>query len=145
MALPAFSPQIYDEEAGNYLGYATFSGTATHFNSITLPAVPPAYSHLTGLINLFRSKLGPRSDAVQISITARFSHTVPYPLVGWSRPKVEFTSEFRLPHGLATSPLRFVWRVRRDVLLSHQGWCLPLILEYRSFHSPFLVENYPAD
>lgn len=72
--LPVFV-QVNEAHRKTFLGYSTAQDTHTNFDGIWLPVPPPAYSHLSGLCELFRSKLqGPDGTAQPKPwISARFT------------------------------------------------------------------------
>ena len=51
-------------------------GACTRYDSAALTHVPPTYSHLSGLIDLFKSKIGPNVLHAKIIVSARFEYTL---------------------------------------------------------------------
>lgn len=66
--LPPMSKQLYH-------GYAGAKGMSTWFETVVHPSIPKAYSHISGLLSLFKSKVKPPEEAMRVSITARFTYT----------------------------------------------------------------------
>ena len=49
--------QVFEASQGLYLGNSFASNICTRFDSVAYAAVPSAFSHLSGLLQLFKSKL----------------------------------------------------------------------------------------
>eukprot|EP00041_Stephanoeca_diplocostata_P034420 m.1172820 g.1172820 ORF g.1172820 m.1172820 type:complete len:1080 (+) comp24519_c0_seq30:287-3526(+) len=74
--LPGFT-QVDDAAKGNFHGCAMAGGMHSAFDAVRIPAVPKAYSHLSGLLALFRSNLPALNPRTRVSIAARFTYTLP--------------------------------------------------------------------
>jgi hypothetical protein len=66
------SRQIHEPARQCYLGHAACNGTVTQYETRAVPSVPVGYSHLSGLLDLFRSQLS--SDVDDTSVTIRLTY-----------------------------------------------------------------------
>ena len=80
--------QLLDSNQSLFLGYSVGDGACTRYDSAALTHVPPTFSHLSGLIELFKSKIGPNALHAKIIVSARFEYT----LAMWREELKESTS-----------------------------------------------------
>eukprot|EP00742_Colponemidia_sp_Colp-10_P007138 GILJ01007667.1.p1 GENE.GILJ01007667.1~~GILJ01007667.1.p1 ORF type:complete len:952 (+),score=125.42 GILJ01007667.1:38-2893(+) len=73
-ALPAFVP-VYSRTRGTFLGYMSHAGVRIRFDTDTMTSTPESYNHLSGLLDLFITKLDvPPSVIKKSTVSARYTY-----------------------------------------------------------------------
>eukprot|EP00743_Colponemidia_sp_Colp-15_P010108 GILK01011101.1.p1 GENE.GILK01011101.1~~GILK01011101.1.p1 ORF type:complete len:958 (-),score=137.87 GILK01011101.1:61-2934(-) len=73
-ALPAFVP-VHSRARGTFLGYMSHAGVRIRFDTDTMSSTPESYNHLSGLLDLFITKLDvPPSVIKKSTVSARYTY-----------------------------------------------------------------------
>eukprot|EP00039_Didymoeca_costata_P006796 m.93265 g.93265 ORF g.93265 m.93265 type:complete len:970 (+) comp13396_c0_seq2:149-3058(+) len=103
--VPVFS-QVDDLSKDLFLGYAGCDGLTTWFETVSLGSVPDAYFHLSGLLDLFKSKLNLPRHSMQISISAQFTFKIYNYFDDWLNPSQDDEDDhIRKKHTYRDHPL----------------------------------------
>jgi len=150
-SVPCFV-QVMDRYKDMFNGFSVGGGLRTNYEMIVLKKRPPYCDHLTGLLNLFKTKIRENCDAdvelPSVKVCSRFSFILDdWTTYGWSQapPDLELFSEVYGPEDISQLPFGPIKDPIKELKLHATWYDLPEdIITDNDIHSDLDLMEAPS-